>query len=403
TPGTPGSEGDIWYNPIPEDEDGEVGSSWCPGAKLAAPGGRGGEEAAAGRSQACGKVPIPCVTSGLPSASSSPPGSPRRGRAPQQRQQHRAKSPGTVARLSFKMKKLPELRRKLSLRSPRAPRGAQEVGTEAGEAGKESNNVISRYHLDSSVGTAPGPPKGKAVVGRGGGYLSDGDAPEVPAGGAAQEEGEEDDDDDEEDDDEEEEDGGGEKGLQLALYQPYSGEEAVPAAEGTGQRLSGMVSVHLRGLKEMKAAKGEVKEVFCVLQVDSVARARTALLSSARASLSLNHTFNLELEGAERLKVVVFSWDSSAGRSRVLCQGSLLLPQLFRGCRAQQLAVQLQPRGVLYSKVTLVELWDNPQEKEPRVFGVDLCQLVEREKTTPKVPLIIQKCVAEIEKRGLKV
>uniref|UniRef100_A0A8C4UKF9 Rho GTPase-activating protein SYDE1 n=1 Tax=Falco tinnunculus TaxID=100819 RepID=A0A8C4UKF9_FALTI len=73
------------------------------------------------------------------------------------------------------------------------------------------------------------------------------------------------------------------------------------------------------------------------------------------------------------------------------------------GCRAQQLAVRLQPRGVLYSKFTLVEQWDNPGEREPRVFGVELGQLVEREKSPTKVPLLIQKCVAEIEKRGLKV
>lgn len=73
------------------------------------------------------------------------------------------------------------------------------------------------------------------------------------------------------------------------------------------------------------------------------------------------------------------------------------------GCRAQQLAVRLQPRGVLFSKFTLVEQWDGPGECEPRVFGVELGQLVEREKTATKVPLLIQKCVAEIEKRGLKV
>uniref|UniRef100_A0A8C0HJB9 Rho GTPase-activating protein SYDE1 n=1 Tax=Buteo japonicus TaxID=224669 RepID=A0A8C0HJB9_9AVES len=73
------------------------------------------------------------------------------------------------------------------------------------------------------------------------------------------------------------------------------------------------------------------------------------------------------------------------------------------GCRAQQLAVRLQPRGILYSKFTLVEQWDSPGDREPRVFGVELGQLVEREKTATKVPLLIQKCVAEIEKRGLKV
>uniref|UniRef100_A0A493TJ12 Rho GTPase-activating protein SYDE1 n=1 Tax=Anas platyrhynchos platyrhynchos TaxID=8840 RepID=A0A493TJ12_ANAPP len=78
-------------------------------------------------------------------------------------------------------------------------------------------------------------------------------------------------------------------------------------------------------------------------------------------------------------------------------------PLCSPGCRAQQLAVRLQPRGVLFSKFTLVEQWDGPGECEPRVFGVELGQLVERENSATKVPLLIQKCVSEIEKRGLKV
>uniref|UniRef100_A0A8C4TDK1 Rho GTPase-activating protein SYDE1 n=1 Tax=Erpetoichthys calabaricus TaxID=27687 RepID=A0A8C4TDK1_ERPCA len=76
------------------------------------------------------------------------------------------------------------------------------------------------------------------------------------------------------------------------------------------------------------------------------------------------------------------------------------------GSRSQQLAVKLEPRGLLYVKMTLVEQWDAParvSNQEPRVFGVELQQLVEKEASRIKVPLLIQKSVAEIEKRGLKV
>uniref|UniRef100_A0A8D0L1U5 Synapse defective Rho GTPase homolog 1 n=1 Tax=Sphenodon punctatus TaxID=8508 RepID=A0A8D0L1U5_SPHPU len=73
-------------------------------------------------------------------------------------------------------------------------------------------------------------------------------------------------------------------------------------------------------------------------------------------------------------------------------------------CCVQKLAVQLEPRGLLYTKLTLVEQWDPPRSvQEPRVFGVALRQLVEREAVPTKVPLLIQKCVAQIERRGLKV
>ncbi|XP_074990161.1 rho GTPase-activating protein SYDE1 [Calonectris borealis] len=406
--GAAGSEGEIWYNPIPEDEDPQPGSSWKTwsggnrggesppktgredpprgglgtaessgprsGTALVLPAAGRGEEPGASRTQACGKMPIPCVSSGTGLTTPSPPASPKKGRS-----LNKVKSPGTVRRLSMKMKKLPELRRKLSLRNPR-PRG-QEGGTSPSETRKESSNVISRYHLDSSVASRPGLPRAKAA-GKGG-YLSDGDSPELPAKAGARAEPED-----------------GENGLDVGAFRPYSCGETPPRC---GQHISGLVSVHLHGVRDLKPPRAEAREVFCVLQVDAANRARTALLPCKTAFLGLNHTFNLELEGARHLKVIIFSWDPTSCRNRLCCHGTVVLPHIFRGCRAQQLAVRLQPRGVLYSKFTLVEQWDSPGEREPRVFGVELGQLVEREKTATKVPLLIQKCVAEIEKRGLKV
>lgn len=73
------------------------------------------------------------------------------------------------------------------------------------------------------------------------------------------------------------------------------------------------------------------------------------------------------------------------------------------GCQAQQLAVRLEPQGLLYAKLTLSDQQDAPSEAEPRVFGLPLPLLVEREQPPGQVPLIIQKCVAQIERRGLRV
>ncbi|XP_014815377.1 PREDICTED: rho GTPase-activating protein SYDE1-like [Calidris pugnax] len=416
-PGAAGSEGEIWYNPIPEDEDPQVpgssrktggggngdgagesppkmGKDEPPRSGLGTPEGSGprggtapaalptagrGEEAGTGRSQACGKMPIPCVTSGLAPSPPSPPASPKKGRS-----LSKVKSPGTVRRLSMKMKKLPELRRKLSLRSPR-PRG-QEGGTSSSETPQESSNVISRYHLDTSVASGPGLPRAKGASK--GGYLSDGDSPELLAKNGARDRGEEEE----------------ENGLDVELFRPYNYEEApTPSAPGGGQHISGLVTVHLHGLGDLKPPRAENREVFCLLQVDAANRARTALLPLKKTFLGLNHTFNLELESARHLKVLVFSWDPTSCRNRLCCHGTVVLPHIFRGCRAQRLAVRLTPRGVLYSKLTLVERWEDPSQREPRVFGVELGKLVEREKAPTKVPLIIQKCLAEIEKRGLKV
>lgn len=70
----------------------------------------------------------------------------------------RLRSPGTVRKLSLKMKKLPELRRKLSLRSASRAhrhgndaRGGGHEGESAGKDTTSNQNVISRYHLDSSA------------------------------------------------------------------------------------------------------------------------------------------------------------------------------------------------------------------------------------------------------------
>uniref|UniRef100_A0A3Q1IWQ6 Rho-GAP domain-containing protein n=1 Tax=Anabas testudineus TaxID=64144 RepID=A0A3Q1IWQ6_ANATE len=65
------------------------------------------------------------------------------------------------------------------------------------------------------------------------------------------------------------------------------------------------------------------------------------------------------------------------------------------GSRSQQLCVKLEPRGLLYVKLDT--------STPANVFGVELHRLVEKEECATPVPLLIQKSVAEIERRGLKV
>ncbi|XP_029440091.1 rho GTPase-activating protein SYDE1 isoform X2 [Rhinatrema bivittatum] len=321
----------------------------------------------------------------------------------------KGKSPGTVRRLSMKMKKLPELRRKLSLRSARASRQEQSGGSSPPQSlHKESGNVISRYHLDTSVSSRESLWRSRAREGCSkstvkGGYLSDGDSPELIArtekgGTRGQGAGEPQAPDPR---------GGAGPKLDLSAFRPYRASEHPRCV----QYLSGLVSVHLCGLQDAKPPRADSRDVFCALQVDGANRAHTALLPCRAPFLALNHTFNLELESSQLLKLVVFSWEPSTCKNRVCCHGTVSLPQVFKGSRCQQLAVKLEPRGLLYAKLTLVEQWEAPPaaavagsiRQEPRVFGVELRQLVEREDAAVRVPLLIQKCVSEIEKRGLKV
>lgn len=335
-PGAPGSgepAGEIWYNPIPE-EDPRPPAPEAPGPQ---PGLAEPEDVA----------PQGVAPSNSPTKAS------------------RAKSPGPARRLSMKMKKLPELRRRLSLRSTRAGRERER------ERAAPAGSVISRYHLDSSVGTP-----GRAAVAAGSrglraGYLSDGDSPERPAGP-----------------------------LSPTAFQPY---EAGPSARAPAA-LWGRLSLHLYGLGGLRPAPGATpRDLCCLLQVDGVARARTGPLRGGPDFLRLDHTFHLELEAARLLRALVLVWDPCVRRHRSCAQGTVLLPTVFRGCQAQQLAVRLEPQGLLYAKLALSEQREAPNTAEPRVFGLPLRRLVEREQPPGQVPLIIQKCVGQIECRGLRV
>ncbi|XP_017577341.1 rho GTPase-activating protein SYDE2 [Pygocentrus nattereri] len=342
------------------------------------------------------------------------------------------KSPGTVRRLSMKMRKLPELRRKLSLRSSRNQRHAAHGHGASGATGgadeasppnarkESSNNVISRYHLDSSAPARPMRRSSRTRSTSKGGYLSDGDSPELlPKQGSGQGSAE-----------------GSQESQGSPPPPPNHGLQDSANIVDTGsfrlysladqprcaQRVSGLLTVHLLGVEELvRSPRADTgKDVFCAIQVDGVTRARTALLTCRGACLPLNHTFNLELERARLLKLVVLTpavtaandGSSSAPggqtRNRVCCLGAVAIPPLFKASRSQQLCVKLEPRGLLYVKLTLLEQWEAPSPclselPPPAVFGVELRRLVEKEGQQLRVPLIIQKCVAEIEKRGLKV
>ncbi|XP_037134655.1 rho GTPase-activating protein SYDE1 isoform X2 [Syngnathus acus] len=325
---------DIWYNPIPEEER----------ARLETTGGpaQGGKEALSAAAVGC---------SSSDSAGADPrPALPRKGGV-----MDRLMSPGAVRKLSLKMRKLPELRRKISLRSSR-------VGQGGGDG--NASDVLSRYHLDSSA-----PPAARSATK--GGYLSDGDSPEA------------------------------------SPRQPSH-----PAS--FRHVVSGMLSVHLLALdleRTKTKESDESRDIFLAIQIDGMARARTSLLRPRGHSLPLDHTFRLELERARRLGVAVLSpaarFDRAARPGNVVCcLGGVALPPLFKGSGARQLSVKLEPQGRLDIKVSLQERRDAQGAANPsgpaRVFGVELRRLLEEERSAGGVPLLVQKTVAEIERRGLK-
>ncbi|XP_029954591.1 rho GTPase-activating protein SYDE1-like isoform X1 [Salarias fasciatus] len=413
----------IWYNPIPEEEE-EAGPRreeepvWRKredGAELAGVwvGPSDVRQDGANPSVSHHDDNITAENTG-PTPSESSPASNKKGGVSGS-VMDRLRSPGTVRKLSMKMKKLPELRRKLSLRS--ASRAHRQGNSECREGGDEpssrsasasalsNQNVISKYHLDSSA--PPARSRRRSSRGRSankGGYLSDGDSPELlPRQPTSPPTGSQD------------------SACDVSSFQLYVGSNPPRC----NQRVTGLLTVHLLGLDEMKTSRSEDgKEVFVAIQIDGVTRARTALLALRGATLSLNHTFHLELERARQLRIVVLtpaaslpvvggakpeqsSSSSGPSRNRVCGLGGVSIPPLFKGSRSQQLCVKLEPRGLLYLKLSLQESWEPQSSTDSStpasVFGVELHHLVEKEGCAPPVPLLIQKSVTEIERRGLKV
>ncbi|KAK2495102.1 hypothetical protein MC885_013286 [Smutsia gigantea] len=329
------------------------------------------------------------------------------------------KSPRTVRKLSMKMRRLPELSRKLSVKgtcsyinnSVNTPSlskcSCQEIHhtvilPTGNTTTAAKRNVISRYHLDTSVSSQHSYQKSTSVSSKyscKGGYLSDGDSPELITKSSKH---------------------GSEnkfgKGKEIIPNSSSKNEIDIDAFRHysfsdqpkCSQYISGLMSVHFYGAEDLKPPRIDSKDVFCAIQVDSVNKARTALLTCRTTFLDMDHTFNIEIENAQHLKLVVFSWEPTPRKNRVCCHGTVVLPTLFRVTKTHQLAVRLEPRGLIYVKVTLLEQWENSLHgldinREPVIFGVDIRKVVEKENTGLMVPLLIQKCITEIEKRGCQV
>ncbi|XP_053447169.1 rho GTPase-activating protein SYDE2 isoform X3 [Nycticebus coucang] len=329
------------------------------------------------------------------------------------------KSPRTVRKLSMKMKRLPEFSRKLSAKGtlnyinspdntlPLSKCNCQEIHhtvllSSGNTATAAKRNVISRYHLDTSVSSQHSYQKKTSASSKyscKGGYLSDGDSPELITKSSKH---------------------GSEnkfgKGKEIISNNSSKNEIDIDAFRHysfsdqpkCSQYISGLMSVHFYGAEDLKPPRIDSKDVFCAIQVDSVNKARTALLTCRTTFLDMDHTFNIEIENAQHLKLVVFSWEPTPRKNRVCCHGTVVLPTLFRVTKTHQLAVKLEPRGLIYVKVTLMEQWENSLNGldincEPVIFGVDIRKVVEKENIGLMVPLLIQRCITEIEKRGCQV
>lgn len=184
-----------------------------------------------------------------------------------------------------------------------------------------------------------------------------------------------------------------------------TGDESLPPLPLEGALICHVFCGH--GLVSNRAV---LQDLYCVVELDSLGCARTTVHTGAM-NFDWDDKFEMDLYSARYLSFSVYSYDPGQGtRHRLVYGGSVHLSYLLQKHpqhtqHHHRLALQLQPRGILY-----IELFYNSVEeifkRTPSLhlnslFGTELVTVVEREKSGKGVPMIVVRCVEEIEKRGM--
>ena len=195
--------------------------------------------------------------------------------------------------------------------------------------------------------------------------------------------------------------------LRTDLFRPYP--SSVPAASAptaaSSSSLDGLLSVNVycgRGLSS-PGSRAALQDLYCVVTVDGVSRARTGVHSGA-TNFDWDDRFVIDLHACSALSFGVYTFDSRAGRHRLCFTASVSLPAVVRrgseeNCR-ERLAVKLDPRGVLY-----VELGHRtPADAFRRRAAVDVDAVFGASLTgpgeAPEVAALVRRCMEEVERRG---
>jgi len=193
--------------------------------------------------------------------------------------------------------------------------------------------------------------------------------------------------------------------LRTDLFRQYPSSVPATSAPMTASSLNGLLLVNVycgRGLT-LPGSRAALQELYCVVAVDGVSRARTGVHSGA-TNFDWDDRFVVDLHSSSALSFGVYSFDCRAGRHRLCFTASVSLPSVIRrggeeDCR-ERLAVKLDPRGVLYVELSHRTPADafrrRPAVDVDAVFGASLTS----PGGTPEVAVLVRRCVEEVERRG---
>lgn len=169
--------------------------------------------------------------------------------------------------------------------------------------------------------------------------------------------------------------------------------------------VSGMVSLHIIKATHMPFADKKLlekkKKVYCAVEVDFE---RKAFTSTKRASKTLTWDEVFEVEVQHGREVCLACYTSSHEFDKPVAKASFNLSPFVRCGQQHSVVFRMHPQGAIYLRMEFIEmktlLKRAPSDRKSGVFGFQLNVTSQNEKAS--VPLIVRKCVEEIEKRGLK-
>ncbi|XP_065174201.1 rho GTPase-activating protein 100F isoform X3 [Atheta coriaria] len=230
-----------------------------------------------------------------------------------------------------------------------------------------------------------------------------------------------------------------------------SGLSGLPSLGGSGlggeEPISGLLWVHLLAGRGLRASTGSsnattpvtpsggtaptiggstgMRDLYCVLECDRVHKART-VVRTGDLVFDWDESFELDLVYNRELDLLIYSWDPQY-RHKLCYKGSVHLASLLKSGPLHQLALKIEPRGTLYLRLRHTDSFtlyrrrgisSMTLSRTQPLFGVDLESIVNREAKTggipggvstglagpgQQVPIIIRRCVEEIERRGLDI
>lgn len=186
-------------------------------------------------------------------------------------------------------------------------------------------------------------------------------------------------------------------------FEPYKADMRKRVELTRAGGLDGLLSIHIMSGQGLKSSKTSLRDLYCVVAVDSLNKARTMIRTGA-INFDWDEAFDVDLEDAKEVSFLIYHWDPNY-KHRLCFHGSILLPGYVHSGHKRYVAIKLEPKGILFVtllyKEPALSLQRLPSIKKNALFGVELETIILRENSGLNVPLVVHKCVQEVERRGL--